>query len=122
MYSTVIASNFLYHSTKYIKVPVSVPKISGMPNLYSLPNVKISTDHNFLTAFSQTSVMSTLNHSPDTMNQLKNLRSKIPPVLFSANHQATPTLHYNFLCKPNSLSLITAQELRLPNVICAGCE
>ena len=122
MYSKVIASNFLYHSTRYIKIPVNVPKISGIPNFYSLPNVKISTDNQFLTAFSQTSVLSTSNYSSDTMHQLKNLRTKIPPILFSANHQATPTIHYNFLCKPNSLSLITQQELRLPNVIWTGCE
>ena len=122
MYSEVIASNFLYHTTKYINVPVNVPKVSGLPNFYSLPNVKISTDKHFLTAFSQTAALSSSNYNSDTMYQLKKLRTKIPPVLFSPNHQATPVLHYNYLCKPNSLTLITQQELKLPNVICTGCE
>ena len=56
------------------------------------------------------------------MYQLKKLRTKIPQVLFSQNHKATPVLHYNYLCKPNSLTLITQQELKLPDVMCTGCE
>ena len=31
-------------------------------------------------------------------------------------------IHNNFLAKPNSLTLIMQQELRLPDVMCPGCE
>ena len=81
MYSEVMASNFLYHTTKYIKLPVSLPKVSGLPSFHSLPNVKLSMDRHFLTAFSQTAALSSSNS--DT----------------SQNHKATPVLHYNYLCK-----------------------
>ena len=81
MFSKVVVSNFLYHSTKYIHIPVNVPKIPGIPNFYSLPNVKISSDNEFLTAFSQSSVFSASFHSSETMHQLKKLKTKIPPVL-----------------------------------------
>ena len=52
MYSEIMASNFLYHTTKYIKLPVGLPKISNLP-FHSLPNVKLSVDSHFMTAFSQ---------------------------------------------------------------------
>ena len=119
MYSEVMASNFLYHSTKYIKLPVSLPKISELP-FHNLPNVKLSVDRHFLTAFSQTAAFSSSDF--DTSCQLAKFRSKIPSVLFSQNHKPTSVLHNNYLCKPNSLTLIMQQELKLPDVMCSGCE
>ena len=57
----------------------------------------------------------------DTNLQLKKLRNQIPAVLFSKILRPTPLLHNNFLVKPNSLSLITQQELAIPDVYCPGC-
>ena len=58
----------------------------------------------------------------DLHYQLQKLKSKIPAVLFSNQLKPTPILHNNYLVKPNSLSLITHQELKIPEVYCPGCE
>ena len=42
--------------------------------------------------------------------------------MFSNKLKPAPILHNNFLVKPNSLSLITHQELKIPEVYCPGCE
>ena len=52
MYTNIVASNFIYHSTKYISLPVSLPKIPNLP-FHSLPNVRLTTEKHFLTNFSQ---------------------------------------------------------------------
>ena len=117
MYSEVMASNFLYHTTKYINLPVCLPKISNLP-FHSLPNVKLSVDRHFMTSFSQMAPPSDF----DTNCHLAKLRTRIPSILFSSHLKPTSVLHNNYLCKPNSLSLIMNQELKLPDVLCPGCE
>ena len=93
-----------------------MPKIPNFP-VHLLPNVKISQTPNFLTAFSKTGCPDF-----DTNCQLAKLRNKIPCRIFSKLHKPAPVIHNNFLAKPNSLTLIMQQELRLPDVLCPGCE
>ena len=112
-----MASNFLYHTTKYISLPVCLPKIPNLP-FHSLPNVKLTTEKHFLTSFSQMAPPSNF----DLQCHLAKLRSRIPSVLFSSHLKPTSLLHNNYLCKPNSLSLIMNQELKIPEVLCPGCE
>ena len=71
-----------------------------------------------MTAFSQMAPPSDF----DTNCHLAKLRTRIPSVLFSFHHKPTSLLHNNYLCKPNSLTLIMNQELKLPDVMCSGCE
>merc|ERR1712055_69441 len=44
-----------------------------------------------------------------------------PPVLYSKIVQPKPLLHANFLVKPKEISLITEQELTIPDVYCPEC-
>merc|ERR1712055_622513 len=44
-----------------------------------------------------------------------------PPVLYSKIVQPKPLLHANFLVKPKEISLITEQELAIPDVYCPEC-
>ena len=74
----------------------------------------------FLTAFSKTAAFSSSDF--DTNCQLAKFRNKIPSILFSKNHKPASVIHNNYLCKPNSLTLIMQQELKLPEVMCPGCE
>ena len=121
MFSQIIQSNFLYHATSKINIPHNLSKIPGLPTFHSIPNVNIlPKSADFISAFSSTSLFH--NVKTDALNQIKKLQTKIPKTIFSSNFPPKPILHNNFLCKPDSLLLITQQELKVPNVTCTSCE
>merc|ERR1712082_222009 len=116
MYSNLISSNFIYYQTKHIKLPINLPKIKNLP-VHSIPNVRFQNIPHFLANFSSCSP----SRSLDTNLQLKKLRKQIPSVLYSKIVQPKPLLHANFLVKPKEISLITEQELAIPDVYCPEC-
>ena len=99
-------SSFIYHFTSQINIP---------------PNVNIlSNQAKFTSALSSTSLLK--NIPTNALKEVKKLKEQIPKTIFSSIFPAKPILHNNFLCKPDSLLLITQQELKLPNVTCTSCE
>ena len=116
-----IHSNFLYHATSKINIPHNLSKIPGLPTFYSMPNVNILPKNaDFTSAFSSTSLFH--NVKIDALKEAIKLQRQIPKTIFSSNFPPKPILHNNFLCKPDSLLLITQQELKLLNVTCTSCE
>ena len=51
MFSNLVCSNFIYHTSKNIILPKNIPKIKSLP-LHSLPNVKFLNKPQFLANFS----------------------------------------------------------------------